>query len=119
MTENEIENKDNKEETSEEIKKVSELKDFIEKKEGKLLQLAILMERLNLTDYLNLLHRPWRLMWTNFIAGVARGFGMLIGASVIVLLFFYALKGLVNLPVIGNFIAEVVKIVQSKLYSSF
>lgn len=107
------------EEPSEEIKKIGELKDFIEKKEEKLMQLAILMERLNLIDYLNLLNRPWRLMWTNFLGGVARGFGILVGASVIVLIFFYILRGLVNLPVIGNFIAEVVKIVQKQLYKTF
>lgn len=95
-----------------------EIVKFIQQKEDKLLQLAILMERLNLMDYLNLLHRPARLIWINFLVGLARGFGIMMGASVLIFVFFYALKRLVNIPVLGSFIAEIVKFVQLKLYGN-
>ncbi|MFH1454496.1 MAG: DUF5665 domain-containing protein [Armatimonadota bacterium] len=85
----------------------------------KLMKLAILLERLNLYDYLNLLHKPVKLIWINFWIGVARGFGAMVGAAVLILLFFQLAKTLVDVPVIGTFVAEVVKVVQQKLYGHF
>lgn len=85
----------------------------------KLMKLAILLERLNLYDYLNLLHKPVKLIWINFWIGVARGLGAMVGAAILIVIFFYVAKKMVNLPLIGSFVAEVVKIVQHKLYGNF
>lgn len=85
----------------------------------KLMKLALLLERLNLYDYLNLLHKPVKLIWINFWIGVARGLGAMLGAAVLIVLFFYAAQKLVNIPLIGSFVAEVVKVVQHKLYGNF
>lgn len=85
----------------------------------KLMKLAILLERLNLYDYLNLLHRPLRLIWINFMVGVARGLGAMVGAAVLIVIFFAVAKHMVNIPLIGTFVAEVVKVVQHKLDGNF
>ena len=58
--------------------------------------------------YLTMRNRPWRVIWMNLLAGMARGFGIAIGLTVIA---FIAVKILAhlqvfNLPFIGNFIAE-------------
>jgi len=45
-------------------------------------RLAIRLEQLNLGDLLEVSKRPWKLVWTNFVAGVARGVGMFFGAGV-------------------------------------
>ena len=40
--------------------------------EKKLEQLALYMEKMKLAEYIDLLHSPRRLMWVNFLAGIAR-----------------------------------------------
>lgn len=82
--------------------------------EKKLEQLAMYMEKMKLAEYVDLLHSPRRLIWVNFIAGISRGFGMAIGFTLLGALVFLVLQRLVglNLPLVGDFIAELVKYVQ-------
>lgn len=75
------------------------------------------MEKLKLSEYVKLLDRPWHLLYLNFVAGIARGFGMAIGFTVLGALVIYLLQRsfLVNLPVIGRIVAELVRVVQRQL----
>lgn len=79
--------------------------------------LARYLERGNLVDFMLLMGSPRRLLVTNFFAGIARGFGLAVGFTAIGALFFYLLGRLasLNLPVIGEFIAQMVRIVQHQL----
>ena len=80
-------------------------------------ELNIAMEKMKLAEYVELLHSPRRLLYINFIAGIARGIGMAIGFAILGAVLIYMLQRLaiLNLPVIGDFIAELVKIVQVQL----
>ncbi|MFA5384909.1 MAG: DUF5665 domain-containing protein [Eubacteriales bacterium] len=83
----------------------------------KLAELAVNIEKMKLAEYVELLNRPLRLMYINFIAGLARGIGIAVGFTIlgaIVVIFLRRLVAL-NLPLIGNFIAEIVYTVQSQL----
>ncbi|MDA8234307.1 MAG: DUF5665 domain-containing protein [Clostridia bacterium] len=84
---------------------------------GKLEELGLAMEKMKLAEYVELLNRPVRLLYINFIAGVARGLGMAVGFALLGALAIYLLKRLaiLNLPVIGDFIAQLVRIVQTQL----
>lgn len=75
------------------------------------------MEKANLAEFVELYRHPMRLMSLNFVAGVFRGFGLAVGFTAIGAVFVYALTRLasLNLPYIGDFIAEVVRIVQTEL----
>jgi hypothetical protein len=86
------------------------LRDRIEK-------LTFAMEKMNLAEYTELLRNPWRLIWINFIAGSARGLGLGFGFAVLTAGLLYILRGLMvaNLPVIGDFIATIVRIVEQNL----
>ncbi len=79
------------------------------------------LERANLVEFMQLLQRPARLIFLNFLGGLARGFGIAVGLTIIASLFILFLTRLasLNLPVIGAYIAELVKIVNNhlKLYS--
>jgi hypothetical protein len=79
--------------------------------------LALGMEKMKLAEYVQLLDNPRRLMYINFIAGLARGVGIAIGFTILGAIALYILKILVmfNLPLIGGFIAEIVKMVQLKV----
>ncbi|WP_407638197.1 DUF5665 domain-containing protein [Caldanaerobius polysaccharolyticus] len=75
------------------------------------------MEKLKLVEYMELLQNPWRLFWLNFIGGLYRGLGMAVGFTILGAIVIYFLQRLValNIPVIGNMIAQIVKIVQQNL----
>ncbi|HUC93116.1 MAG TPA: DUF5665 domain-containing protein [Paenibacillus sp.] len=75
------------------------------------------MERAKIAEYVDLLNRPLSLMWRNLLGGTARGVGIAIGFTVFTALILYLLQmlGKLNLPIIGDFIADIVRIVQHQL----
>lgn len=85
--------------------------------EDRIAVLAVNMEKMKLAEYVKLLDQPWRLMYVNFIAGVARGVGIAVGFTILGAVLLYFLRKLVvlNLPWIGGFIAEIVRMVQLKI----
>ena len=87
--------------------------------QDRIANLAVSIEKMKLAEYVRLLENPWRLMYINFIAGVARGVGIAIGFTILGAIVLYILKELVllNLPWVGGFIAEIVRMVQLKIDS--
>nr|WP_148134103.1 DUF5665 domain-containing protein [Candidatus Formimonas warabiya] len=88
-----------------------EVTDSLEKKLDKL---SIYMEKMKLAEYIELLNNPRKLIFINFIAGISRGFGMAVGFTLLGAIAFLILQRLVglNLPLVGDFIAELLKYVQ-------
>ena len=84
---------------------------------AKLSRLSWELEKFNIAEYIGLLNNPRRYFMINFVGGVVRGLGFAVGATVLAGLVFYILQRVVmlNLPVIGDFIAELVKIVNQRL----
>ncbi|MBM7855128.1 hypothetical protein JOC37_001513 [Desulfohalotomaculum tongense] len=78
-------------------------------------KLATNMEKMKLAEYVRLLESPWRLLYVNFISGVARGLGIGVGFAVLSAVIIYILKSMVTIPVIGSVIAQIVEIVQIRL----
>jgi hypothetical protein len=74
------------------------------------------LESMNIAGYMELLQKPARLIMTNFVAGLARGLGIALGASLIFALTLEGMRRLImlNIPGIGGFIAEVIRIVEHK-----
>jgi len=83
----------------------------------RLTKIADQLEQARIADYVSLLNRPWKLILSNFYSGIARGVGIAIGFTVFAALIVYFLRmlGALNLPIIGDFIADIVKIVQVQL----
>lgn len=80
-------------------------------------KMADQMERSRIADYTQLLHKPWRLIWLNLLSGAARGVGIAIGFTFFAATIIYVLQvlGALNLPIIGDYIADIVRIVQRQL----
>lgn len=74
-------------------------------------------EKFNIAEYLILLNNPRRFFWINFLGGVARGLGVALGATVVAAILISILQRVVvlNLPIIGDYIAEIVRIVQNQM----
>jgi hypothetical protein len=81
---------------------------------GRLLQE---IDKFNIAEYMQLLNSPVRFFWVNFLGGIARGLGAALGATIVFALVLALLQRIVilNLPIIGDFIAEIVKLVQSQM----
>jgi len=84
----------------------------------KLDKISLDMEKSKLNDYVYYLENPRKILFSNFIGGLARGFGMAVGFTLLGALIIYVLRWLVkwNLPVIGKFISEIINIVQDNMY---
>ena len=65
-------------------------------------ELGTFLERANLHDYLEQQNRPWVLIRNNLLAGIARGFGIVIGATILIALVLLLLGWLGGLPYIGD-----------------
>lgn len=89
----------------------------LEKLNEKLTKIADQMEKTQIADYVMLLNRPKRIIFTNLYAGIARGVGIAFGFTIFAATILYVLRllGALNLPIIGDFIADIVKIVQVQL----
>jgi hypothetical protein len=76
--------------------------------------LAARLEEANLSAYVDLYRHPWRMLWLNFAAGMARGLGMAVGFTVLGAVVILLLRNsfLASLPWVGHYVAEVVRIVQ-------
>ena len=68
----------------------------------------------SLLDIAQLLGNRKKLLWTNLVAGISRGIGIGIGVTIITALLVMLLQKIVtlNIPVIGEYISDIVEIVQ-------
>lgn len=79
------------------------------------------LEAMRVAQYMELLEKPARLIFINFVAGISRGLGIAIGATLVFALMIEGLRQLIllNIPGIGNFIADIIRIVESKNGGTF
>lgn len=73
--------------------------------EGRLENISLMLEKAKIGDYVTMMTRPKAMIFNNFIAGLARGFGMAIGFTILGALVLYMLRQavLLNIPIIGNY----------------
>jgi len=70
-----------------------------------------------IAEYVQLMNRPVKLIWNNLLSGIARGVGIALGFTVFLVTSLYILRalGALNLPIVGDYIADIVKVVQAQL----
>lgn len=79
--------------------------------------LALQMEQAKIADYVELLQKPRKVIMMNLIGGISRGVGIAIGVGFFASTIVYILQalGALNLPIVGDYIAEVVKYVKAQM----
>lgn len=60
------------------------------------------LQRLNDHRFVRVHNSPWRLMWFQFLRGLAFGFGSVAGATIVVSIVGYALNQMEVVPIIGE-----------------
>lgn len=75
------------------------------------------LEKSRIMEYTQLMVRPWKLIWLNLLSGTSRGIGIAIGFTFFAATIIYVLQvlGALNLPIVGDYIADIVRIVQRQL----
>ncbi|KPJ68451.1 hypothetical protein AMJ44_06455 [candidate division WOR-1 bacterium DG_54_3] len=98
---------------------LQEEKSLLKALNSKIGRLASSLERARIDEYTSMLTRPWRFFFFNFLVGVFRGLGIAVGLTIIAAVVLYVLSKIlvrmVDLPIIGMYIAEVVKFVEQYL----
>lgn len=77
------------------------------------------LELMKLDAYLRYVQDWKRRLFFDFLSGIVRGVGFSVGFTILSALLLYILKNMAlsNLPVIGRFLAELVRIVEKNLGS--
>jgi hypothetical protein len=80
-------------------------------------RISVEMEKAHLQEYVQLALHPWQLIWRNLIYGLFRGIGIALGFTFFAATIVWLLQilGKLNLPIVGDFIADIVRIVQRQL----
>ena len=98
------------------------LKKKINKLSKKIDMLAKKIEPNSIIQYIALSQNTRKIIWRNFIIGISKGMGIAIGFTILGAIAIYFLRQIVmlNLPVIGAFIKDIMDIVEeldkSKIY---
>ncbi len=71
-------------------------------------KLAKEVHRLKELEFIQILKHPWKLMGYSFLKGAMVGFGSIVGAGILIAVFFYLVSQISLVPVIGEFVQEVV-----------
>ena len=90
---------------------------FFKKKkklEEKIEHLTNTIEESNLKDFAYIIGNKKEIIFRNFMAGISRGVGIGIGITIITAILILFLRHLVtlNIPIIGEYISDIVEIVE-------
>jgi hypothetical protein len=90
---------------------------YKKKMQKKLDDLAKKLENIKINEYVELTNNTKKLLWKNFISGISRGVGIAIGVSLIGALLILLLQKIVllNIPIIGEFIADLIDVINTKV----
>lgn len=91
---------------SKEIAEVRKLNERMDK-------IAMFLEDIRLADVIQNYTAPRKLLWTNFLAGLARGLGLTIGTAIVLALFGSLLSQFLSIPIIGDYIRQIIDYVES------
>lgn len=95
----------------------NQVKTMLERIDQKLDKIAAHTEHAEIAEYVHMMKHPRKIIFKNILAGIARGVGFAIGFTVFLVTLLYLLRalGALNIPIIGDYIADIVEIVQGQL----
>ena len=72
-----------------------------------------LFEELGFVEFARYLKSPKRIFFSNFLAGIAKGFGIVVGMTIVVAVLAWALSHLVDFPLIGEYFEDLKNMLES------
>jgi len=79
--------------------------------------LSLQLEKAKIGDYVDMMQNPVRMILLNFFSGIARGFGIGIGFTILSAVVIYIMQRLVvlNLPLISGVVSEIIRLVKYRI----
>ncbi len=74
--------------------------------------LRMAFEELEVSEFIKYLRSPWRIMWHNFLAGIFRGLGIIVGMTVVFAFLIWLLTNLVDFPLIGSYFTDLKELLE-------
>lgn len=75
--------------------------------------LVRMLEGIGIDEFVSYLRSPRRILWLNFWAGVAKGFGIIVGMTIVVAVLVSLLSRLVDFPLIGQYFLELKNLLEN------
>ena len=72
------------------------------------------LESAGIDEFMEYIRSPWKMLWPNFIAWVARWFWALVGVTIVITLIWWILAWLIDLPLIGKKLEPYVELVETE-----
>lgn len=94
-----------------ELRRIGEKLEEILASERRIDRWTILFQKIQLDDFIYNYTRPLRIIVLNLIAGLSRGLGFTLGTTIIVAFIILILKNFVTLPIIGEYIARLIDMI--------
>lgn len=91
-----------------------ELRHEVKRLNGRLDDIADLLEKAEFKDILENYTSPKKRILTNFMAGMSRGLGLSVGTFVVLGLLGWILSLFVDIPMVGDYIKELQDYIKSK-----
>ena len=78
-------------------------------------KLATRLENCGLEEYIKLSQRTWKILWLNFLSGIARGLGFTVGTAIVLAIAYKVLKQLIsmNIPYLTEVLKDVVELIKN------
>jgi hypothetical protein len=90
------------------------------KVESRVEGLAKTIDRSGFREYVDYLSKPWKIFTINFFAGLFRGLGFVVGATVVVAVLVYIIANwLVNLPFVGESFEWIQNVIENGAVDGF
>ncbi|MCX6734698.1 MAG: DUF5665 domain-containing protein [Candidatus Peregrinibacteria bacterium] len=77
-------------------------------------ELTAEITRLKKMDFMQVFNHPVKFLFYSFMKGLMIGFGSVLGASVLVGIFIYVLAQIRLVPILGDFVQEVINQIQTE-----
>ncbi len=95
-------------------KKVAIIKKMSKAEQDQIEWLIDAIGAMGLDEFIEYIRSPWKMLWPNFIAGIARGFWALVGATIVIGIVGWSLAIIIDLPLIGRRLEPYVNHVQTE-----
>lgn len=76
-------------------------------------KIAMFLEDIRLADVIQNYTAPRKLLWINFLAGLARGLGLTIGTAIVLAFLGSLLTQFLSIPILGDYIRQLVEYVET------
>lgn len=70
------------------------------------------LQKLKDQEFLQVFKKPFKFLWFSFLKGLMVGFGSVLGASILVALFVYLVAQISLVPIVGDFVEDIMSQIQ-------